>query len=229
MMKAPHDVRAVNDPLRVARAAQRSARFDDALDALEGCEDWSEALAEHAALIKAETLGRRDPVEALAYLALAAHGDRRAHALARYAQGRIEQTLGRREAAVAALREAFEIFESASFHYRAVLAATALAELTGAERWRHAALAHAGAYPDCPLLAAAEHAGEAEQAMPPQLSPVQRQVARALWNGVDLAELSRRFSRSLYRTQRQVEAVYAAFGVATCAALYDEARVRGLA
>jgi tetratricopeptide (TPR) repeat protein len=161
--------------------------------------------------------------------ALAAHGDRRAHALARYAQGRIEQTLGRREAAVAALREAFEIFESASFHYRAVLAATALAELTGAERWRHAALAHAGAYPDCPLLAAAEHAGEAEQAMPPQLSPVQRQVARALWNGVDLAELSRRFSRSLYRTQRQVEAVYAAFGVATCAALYDEARVRGLA
>src|SRR5665213_2469068 len=161
--------------------------------------------------------------------ALAAHGDRRAHALARYAQGRIEQTLGRREAAVTALREAFEIFEPASFHYRAVLAATALAELTGAERWRYAALAHAGAYPDCPLLAAAEHAGEAEQAMPPQLSPVQRQVARALWNGVDLAELSRRFSRSLYRTQRQVEAVYAAFGVATCAALYDEARVRGLA
>ena len=134
-----------------------------------------------------------------------------------------------REAAVVALREAFEIFDSASFHYRAVLAATALAELTGEECWRNAALVHAGAYPDCPLLAAAERAGEAEHAMPSQLSPVQRQVARALWNGIDLAELSRRFSRSLYRTQRQVDAVYAAFGVTTRAELHDEARARGLA
>jgi hypothetical protein len=161
--------------------------------------------------------------------ALAVHGDRRATALARYAQGRIEQTLGRREPAVAALRESFDIFESASFHYRAVLAATALAELTGEDRWRHAALAHAGAYPECPLLADAEHAGEREQAMPPQLSPVQRQIARALWSGVDLAELSRRFSRSLFRIQRQVDAVYAAFGVTTRASLHDEAARRGLA
>jgi tetratricopeptide (TPR) repeat protein len=161
--------------------------------------------------------------------ALAVHGDRRAHALARYAQGRIEQTLGRREAAVVALREAFEIFDTASFHFRAVLAATALAELTGEDRWRDAALAHAGSYPDCPLVAVAEHAGEREQAMPPQLSPVQRQIARALWNGVDLAELSSRFSRSLYRIQRQVDAVYAAFGVTTRTALHDEARTRGLA
>jgi len=160
--------------------------------------------------------------------ALAVHGDRRAHALARYAQGRIEQTLGRREAAVVALREAFEIFESASFHYRAVLASAALTELTGEDRWRHAALAHAGAYPDCPLVAVAEHAGEREQAMPPQLSAVQRQIARALWNGVDLAELSRRFSRSLYRIGRQVDAVYAAFGVSTRSALHEEAQSRGL-
>jgi hypothetical protein len=161
--------------------------------------------------------------------ALAVHGDQRALALARYAQGRIEQTLGRREAAAAALREAFEIFASASFHYRAVLAATALVELTGEDRWRHAALAHAGAYPECPLTAEAEHAGERDTAMPPQLSPVQRQIARALWSGVDLAELSGRFSRSLFRIQRQVDAVYAAFGVTTRTALHEEARQRGLA
>jgi len=159
----------------------------------------------------------------------AVHGDRRAHAHARYAQGCIEKTLGRRDAAVAALSEAFEVFASASFHYRAVLAATALAELTGEERWRDAALAHASRYPDCPLATAAERSVRLEQAMPQQLSPVQRQIARALWSGAELPELSRRFSRSLYRIQRQVDSVYAAFGVDSAGELYDEARRRGLA
>lgn len=158
----------------------------------------------------------------------AVHGDRRALAHARYAQGRIAQTLGRRTAAIEALREAFEIFESASFHYRAVLAATALAELTADDTWRRAALAHAGRYPNCPLAAAAETAVEREAAMPPQLSPVQRQIARAVWNGTDEAELSRRFSRSQYRIQRQIEAIYAAFEVGSREELHAEAQRRGL-
>jgi hypothetical protein len=161
--------------------------------------------------------------------AFAVHGDPRAVAHARYAQGRIEQTLGRRDAAVAALSEAFAIYETASFHFRAVLTATALAELTGEERWRDAAFAHAARYPDCPLSAAAERSTEHEHRMPEQLSPVQRQIARALWNGADVAELSQRFSRSRYRIQRQVDAVFAAFGVASRSALHDEALRRGLA
>ena len=159
----------------------------------------------------------------------ALNGDRRALAHARYAQGRIEQTLGRRDAAIAAVREAFEIFESASFHYRAVLAATALAELTGEHRWRDAALRHAARYPGCPLASSAERAVTLERAMPQQLSPVQRQLARALWNGADAADLSRRFSRSIFRIERMTEMVYAAFGVASRAELHDEARRRGLA
>jgi tetratricopeptide (TPR) repeat protein len=158
----------------------------------------------------------------------AVNGDRRAQAHARYAQGRIEQTLGRRDAAVAALSEAFEIFESASFHYRAVLAATALAELTAEDRWRDAALRHAAHYPGCPLAAAAERSVTLESAMPAQLSPVQRQLARALWNGTDAAELSRRFSRSLFRIERMTEAVFAAFGVGSRGELYAEAHRRGL-
>jgi tetratricopeptide (TPR) repeat protein len=157
------------------------------------------------------------------------NGDRRAHAHARYAQGRIEQTLGRRDAAVTALREAFEIFESASFHYRAVLAATALAELTGEESWRDSALRHAARYPHCPLAGSVERSVHVEKAMPQQLSPVQRQMARALWSGAELPELSHRFSRSMYRVERQVDAIYTAFGVESAAELYDEARRRGLA
>ncbi|HEY0395163.1 MAG TPA: hypothetical protein VGD01_11775 [Candidatus Elarobacter sp.] len=160
---------------------------------------------------------------------LAVHGDRRAFAHARYAQGRIEQMLGRRDAAVGALRESYEIFDGASFHYQCVLSATALAEITGETAWRDAALAHASRYPGCPLATTAERCIEREQAMPAQLSPVQRQMARALWTGVGPADLSRRFSRSLYRVQRQIDAIYTAFGVESSAELHDEARRRGLA
>jgi DNA-binding NarL/FixJ family response regulator len=65
--------------------------------------------------------------------------------------------------------------------------------------------------------------------MPEQLSPFQRQIARAVWGGADLSELSRRFSRSIYRIERQIETVYAAFGVSSRNALLDAARSRGLA
>ncbi|HEX3551529.1 MAG TPA: hypothetical protein VHT53_14180 [Candidatus Elarobacter sp.] len=160
--------------------------------------------------------------------ALAAHADPRATALARYAQGCIEQTLGRRESAITALRESFDIFERASFHYRAILAATALAELSGDDGWCASAREHAGFYPDCPLLSAADRSVAREQAMPDALSPIQRQMARALWNGAETAELSKRFSRSLFRIERQIEAIYAAFGVTSRAELHDEARRRGL-
>jgi len=161
--------------------------------------------------------------------ALAVHGDPRAVAHARYAQGRIEQTLGRREAAIMALRDSFEIFERSSFHYRAVLAATALAELTGDEHWKRAINDHASYYPDCLLATAAERSMAREHAMPETLTPVQRQIARAFWSGIESAELSRRFSRSVYRIERQIEAIYAAFGVTSRAELHEEARRRGLA
>ena len=161
--------------------------------------------------------------------ALAAHGDRRALAHARYAQGRIEQTLGRRDAAVRALTEAYGIFESSSFWYQCVQAALALAELTSDDRWRGAATANASRYPGCPLAACAERAAARDGGMPEQLSPVQRQIARAVWQGAHPAELSRRFSRSVYRIERQIQAVYTAFGVSSRAELYDEALRRGLA
>ena len=68
--------------------------------------------------------------------ALAVHGDPRALAHAKYAHGRIDQTLGRRGAATASLEAAYAIYDGSAFHFRATLSATALAELTGEERWR---------------------------------------------------------------------------------------------
>jgi DNA-binding NarL/FixJ family response regulator len=65
--------------------------------------------------------------------------------------------------------------------------------------------------------------------MPRTLSPLQRQIARALWSGAELMELSRRFSRSLYTIERQVADVYAAFEVRSRGELLEVAQTRGLA
>jgi DNA-binding CsgD family transcriptional regulator len=159
---------------------------------------------------------------------LAMHDDKRTTAHAKYAEGRIEQMLGRREAAVAALREAFGIFEASSFHYRAAMTATALGEITGEPGWREAAHRHAAAYPHCPLASIAEESIAREDAMPAQLSPLQRQIARALLTGADVAELSRRFSRSMFTIERQIATVIKAFGAETRAGFLQEARRRRL-
>lgn len=159
---------------------------------------------------------------------LALHKDPRATAHEQYALGKIEQTMGRTEAAVAALTSAYAIFDRASFHYRASLTASALAELTGEERWREAGAHHASRYPESPLGSFAEESRVRGDAMPPQLSALQRQIATALWNGAETAELSRRFSRSTFTIEGQIAAVLRAFGVDSRRALIDEARRRRL-
>lgn len=159
---------------------------------------------------------------------IAIYGYRPVLGHAKYAQGRIDQTLGRREAAERSLREAYEIFDEASWHYRAATAAAALAEVTGEERWATASVAHASRYPDSPLATLANDAVAREDAMPPSLSPLQRQIARALWAGAQSAELSRRFSRSIYTIERQIADVFEAFGVGSRSELFEAATARGL-
>jgi tetratricopeptide (TPR) repeat protein len=156
-------------------------------------------------------------------------GDRRTLAFARYAQGRIDQALGRRSVASAMLREAYAIFDEAGHHYRAMLAAVGLAELTGDEGWRLRAQAHARRYPGCPLISLVDDAAAREEAMPRQLTPLQRQIARALWSGAEAPELAERFGRGAQATEREIAAVFGAFGVGSRAGLLDEARKRGLA
>ncbi len=159
---------------------------------------------------------------------LALYKDPRAAGFENYAVGRIEQTLGRREPAIAALKTAYDAFERASFHYRASVTAAALAELTGEDAWRQASQEHASRYPDSPLTTFAEAAQARGDAMPAQLSPLQRQIATALWSGAEPAELSKRFSRSAYTIDNQIGAVLRAFGVESRRELADEARRRGL-
>ncbi len=159
---------------------------------------------------------------------LALNGDPRAAAFENYALGRIEQTMGRRDPAIAALQKSYAVFDRASFHYRASLCASALAEITGEERWRAASEQHARRYPDSGSPVFSEQAHLHSDAMPAQLSPLQRQIAAALWTGADTADLSKRFSRSAYTIENHVATVLRAFDVASRRELLDEARRRGL-
>ncbi|MGD0050784.1 MAG: hypothetical protein ABSD03_03050 [Vulcanimicrobiaceae bacterium] len=159
---------------------------------------------------------------------LALDGDRRGRAMARYAQGRIDAVLGQVGAAERALRDAYETFVDVGYAFRAAMTASALADVTGEPTWREKAALHASAYPSCPL-ATSPAVGAPEPAMPAALSPFQRQVARTLAGGAEIADISRALSRSMYTIERQVAAVYEAFGVRTRAEFLDSARGLGLA
>ena len=65
--------------------------------------------------------------------------------------------------------------------------------------------------------------------MPASLSPLQKQVARALAGGAEVPEVSRALSRSVYTIERQVDAVYAAFGVRSRSEFLASARQLGMA
>lgn len=160
---------------------------------------------------------------------LAINGDRRAHAFARYAQGRIDQVLGRDNAAIRALTDAYATFVDVRYAYQAAMAATALGEVTGEPSWRERAVVHASAYPSCPLVTTPDTAPPEAAPMSATLSPLQRQIARALCGGAETVEISRSLSRSLYTIERQIAAVYDAFGVRTRAEFLASARNLGLA
>ncbi|MBV9439553.1 MAG: helix-turn-helix transcriptional regulator [Candidatus Eremiobacteraeota bacterium] len=197
---------------------------------------------ERQALVMLATLyARVDPIRAQRYAAtysrigvenvnpaLAIAGDRRTIAMAKYAKGLIDLTTGRKEAAIPALREAYGIYRDANHHYRATLAAAALAEATGEAHWAETSRSHAARYPNSPLATVAQDAIASEEAMPKELTAFQRQLARAAIAGVDSAELSRRFSRSLYTIEKQLAAVFHAFGATSRHELIAEARRRGL-
>jgi len=167
-------------------------------------------------------------VESVSPLLALTH-DRRAYASEKYALGRIEQTLGNTEAAQRALEEAYGIFAPIDYHYRAMLVATTLAELTGDAVWSERVKEHLAHYPGNPLLATTIDAAPQSDAVLDTITPWQRQVARAHWSGADAQELSQRFSRSVYTIQRQLTEIYLAFGVRSQSELRNEAIRRGLA
>ncbi|MDP9018556.1 MAG: hypothetical protein M3N19_09565 [Candidatus Eremiobacteraeota bacterium] len=145
---------------------------------------------------------------------LSATNDRRAIAIERYASGRVQQVLGHKELAIEHLEAAYETFSQTKYHHRASLAAIALSEITGHAEWMQKARTHADRYPHSPISERLhdEELDPVDQRMA-ALSSMQRQMAVALCEGLEIEELSRRFSRSTFTLSKQIETIYQTLGV----------------
>jgi|GEM_PF-877228 len=159
----------------------------------------------------------------------ASHEPRRNVAHQKYASGRVQAMLGHTSLAARDFEDAYAIFCEIGFHFRAALVAQALHELTGDLRWLENARAHAEKFP-CSALAERLRGATSNRtcAEIPGLTSTQREIAIAHCQGVDVSELSRRFSRSAFTIGKQLEAIYAAFGVRSRTALRDELQLRGV-
>jgi DNA-binding CsgD family transcriptional regulator len=159
----------------------------------------------------------------------ASHEPRRTVAAQKYAAGRVHAMLGNTSLAVRSLENAYEVFAAIEFDFRAAVVAQELYELTKDERWLQNASVHAAKFPNSALAQrlTGPHAAKQDAQME-GLTPTQRQMAIAHCQGLSDTELSRRFSRSTFTIEKQIESIYAAFGVQSRAGLRDELHRRGL-
>ncbi|HET6896263.1 MAG TPA: hypothetical protein VFH72_12840, partial [Candidatus Baltobacteraceae bacterium] len=159
----------------------------------------------------------------------AAHENRRNTAYQKFAEGRVQAVLGNTVLAVKLLEAAYEIFNQIAHDYRAALAAQALYEVTKHENWLKMAQAHAAKFPKSALCQRLhDRAPAAEDTQLGSLSATQRQIAIAVAQGVEMEELSRRFSRSIFTLQKQLEIIFGALGVKSRLDLRKELHNRGL-
>jgi DNA-binding CsgD family transcriptional regulator len=163
-----------------------------------------------------------DPQNAIAH-------DRRAAAFTAYATGRVQQVLGNNQTATTAFETAYRIFDESEHHFRAALAAQGLAEITGATIWVERARQHAGFFPKSAFYRfLTDRISKQTTPWIEGLSPMQRQLALSLCEGLEFKELSRRFSRSEFTIKREVQTLYDLFNVRTRNALRDLLEERGV-
>jgi hypothetical protein len=158
----------------------------------------------------------------------AATSDVRTAGYEKYATGKIEQMLGNRDLALAPLTEAYNIFAIINYHHQAMLCAQALASVTGDALWTERAREHIAHYPGSPLLNDNRPAPHIRDPIVEGLTPFQLRLARAHSAGLEVAALSRQFSRSAYTIEHNLRAVYEAFDVRDLNGLRVAARARGL-
>jgi len=163
-----------------------------------------------------------DPTLAIAH-------DRRNVGFEKYGTGRVQQVLGNTSSAFRAFEIAYTIFSSTGHHFRAALAAEGLAETSNDPTWLERARTHAAHFPNSVLYANLKtNRAPAAAAHPQGLSATRRQLALALGEGLELAALSQRFSRSEFTLKREIQAVYDAYGVNGRTALRAALLERGL-
>jgi len=160
---------------------------------------------------------------------LAATYDRRAVAFEKYATGRVQQVLGNTKLAVRSYETAFEIFSQSEHYYRAALAASALYELTSESAWLEVARSNAARFPQSAIYQQLhQQGGTNDKPALANLNPLQRQIAIGLGQGLDIDQLSQRFSRSTFTIENQIGAIYSALGVKSRHGLRGELQRRGV-
>jgi tetratricopeptide (TPR) repeat protein/DNA-binding CsgD family transcriptional regulator len=160
---------------------------------------------------------------------LAIAHDRRATGFTQYASGCVNQVLGNTESATTAFEAAYKIFDEADHHFQAALAAQGLAEVTGASVWIERARSHAGHFPKSAFYRFMnERISRPVTPWIEGLSPMQRQLALSVCEGLDTTQLSRRFSRSEFTIKREVQNLYTLFNVRSQGALRDVLVERGV-
>lgn len=163
-----------------------------------------------------------DPTLAIAH-------DKRMTGYTYYASGCVNQVLGNSESAIAAFETAYKIFDESEYHLRAALAAQGLAEVTGATVWIERARQHAGAFPKSAFYKfLTDRISKKATPWIDGLSPMQRQLALSLCEGLDNQQLSKRFSRSEFTIKREVQALYDLFNVRSRNALRSVLEERGV-
>jgi tetratricopeptide (TPR) repeat protein len=159
----------------------------------------------------------------------AIRNDRRAAGFTAYATGRVQQVLGNTQSATTAFETAYRIFDEAEHHFRAALAAQGLAEITGAAIWSEHARQHAGYFPKSAFYRfLTDRISREVTPWIEGLTPMQRQLALSLCEGLEFKELSRRFSRSEFTIKREVQTLYDMFNVRTRGALRELLEERGV-
>ncbi len=145
--------------------------------------------------------------------------DRRAEGYSLYAMGRVQQMLGNAASARKALDEAYGIFVEAEYHFRAALVAEAIGDLTQDPSWMEKARRHAGHFPKSALFAYLASPSAKKEGSPAGLAPLHRKLAAALCEGLDVPQISRRFSRSEFTIRREMQSLYDALDVSSLAQL----------
>jgi len=163
-----------------------------------------------------------DPTLAIAH-------DPRAAGFSEYALGRVHRVLGNSAASIAAFEASYRIFDKAEHHFRSALAAEGLFQMTGAPKWQERARDHASHFPKSAFFSFLSERVSREAAPAIDgLTPIQRQLAVALCEGVDFAALSKRFSRSEFTLQREARTLYEKFHVRSRKGLRKTLENRGL-
>jgi DNA-binding CsgD family transcriptional regulator len=193
-----------------------------------------------ALLLAAELFAEIDSAQAARYLAkftelrdsinpqLHVRYDRRLQAQADYATGVVQNQLGNRQAAIAALRRSWNVYHAIGYSWRAGRCALRLFELTSDVTWREQAEEKLRHYSNS-WLHDDLRASSVQPANLPKLTHAQRQILDLIIDGKSNREISESTGRSIFTIQNHVNAILRAFEVPNRSALLSEAIRRGIA